>query len=170
MAATREVARSGYDAVSMRDLAEATRMSLTTVYQFCPSKDCLIAEAHIGRMEELRANLARRPPRGKTARSRVLKVVRTMAEQVEADEELNATLMRSVYSLDPYVGHVRSEVGTIFNDFVDAAIGDEDIPDRAAVIGTLGNVIGGAVFEWLRHRDTKRLRRTLEDAVRVLFR
>src|SRR5690606_6154336 len=105
MAATREAARNGYDAVSMRELAEATRMSLTTVYQFCPSKDCLIAEAHIGRMEDLRTNLTRRPPRGKTARARVLKVVRTMMEQVEADEELNATLMRAVYSLDPHVGH-----------------------------------------------------------------
>lgn len=145
-------------------------MSLTTVYQFCASKDCLIAEAHIGRMEELRANLALRPPRGRTAKARVLKVVRTMVDQVEADEELNATLMRSVYSLDPKIGHVRSAVGTIFTDFVDAAIGDDDIPHRAAVISTLGNVIGGAVFEWLMHRDTKRLRRTLEDAVKVLFR
>lgn len=170
MAAARKAAREGYDAVSMRALAESTRMSLTTVYQFCSSKDRLIAEAHLERMEELRARLVRHPPRGRTARSRVLKVVHMMVDEVEADEELTYTLMRAVYSLDPSVGEVRTQLGVTFTDFVDAAIGDVDVPDRAASISTLGNVIGGVVFEWLRHRDVARLRRSLEDAVRVVFR
>ena len=41
MAATREAAGRGYDEVSMRALAKATRMSLTTIYQYCSSKDHL---------------------------------------------------------------------------------------------------------------------------------
>src|SRR5688500_13982276 len=76
MEATREAARRGYDAVSMRELANATRMSLTTVYQFCSSKDHLIAEAHVERMLELRDRVVVRPPRGRSAEERVRKVMR----------------------------------------------------------------------------------------------
>jgi AcrR family transcriptional regulator len=170
MSATREAARNGYDAVSMRELAESTHMSLTTVYQICPSKDRLIAEAHLGRMEVLRARVTRKPPRGRTARARVTAVVRAMADEFESNAEFLATLMRAVYSLDPSVGEVRVLVGGTYTEIINAAIGTETVADRAAVVDTLGNVIGGAVFEWLRHRDAARLRRTLEDAVRVLFR
>jgi hypothetical protein len=35
MEATRLAAREGYDAVSMRDLADKCRLSMTTIYQFC---------------------------------------------------------------------------------------------------------------------------------------
>jgi AcrR family transcriptional regulator len=34
MEATRAAARNGYDPVSMRELAETCRMSMTTIYQF----------------------------------------------------------------------------------------------------------------------------------------
>lgn len=170
MAATRDAARRGYEAVSMRELAEATHMSLTTVYQFCPSKDRLIAEAHLGRMEDLRARVSAGPPRGRTAGERVAAIVRSMVDEFEANGELLATLMRAVYSLDPSVGEVRAQVGVSYTEIINAAIGDAEVDDRAAAVDTLGNVIGGAVFEWLRHRDASRLRQTLDDAVRLLFR
>ena len=61
MEATRAAARNGYDAVSMRDLAETCRMSMTTIYQFCRSKDQLIAEAHIDNLDAVRDQLMARP-------------------------------------------------------------------------------------------------------------
>jgi AcrR family transcriptional regulator len=170
LAATREAARHGYDAVSMRELAESTHMSLSTVYQFFGSKDRLIAEAHLHRMEDIRDRVTRHPPRGRSPKTRVLAVVRAMANEFETNGEFLATLMRAVYSLDPTVGEVRVGAGVAYTEMIDAAIGDDQIADRTAVVATLGNVIGGAVFEWLHHRNAARLRRSLEDAVRVLFR
>ena len=77
--ATRRAAQNGYESVSMRDLARETKMSLNTVYKFCGSKDQLIAETHAERMDDFRAVLAERPPRGETAEKRVKVVLRGIA-------------------------------------------------------------------------------------------
>jgi AcrR family transcriptional regulator len=170
MAATREAARGGYDAVSMRELAETTRMSLTTVYQFCSSKDHLIAEAHLEGMEEFRRSLARSKPRGRTAEERVLRVMRGIVNGLERDEVVTRTLMRAIYSLDPKVHAVNRSIGLAYTDMVDAAIGDEEIPDREAVIETLGRVIDSAVYGWLaRGDDVAHARAAIENAVRLLL-
>ena len=171
MEATRAAARDGYDAVSMRELAETCRMSMTTIYQFCRSKDQLIAEAHLSTMEGFRSRLAARPPRGATAEQRLLSVVRSYAKALVVDEQISRTLMRAAYSVDPSVSETRSTLGTTTSTILDAAIGDDDIDDRAEVVKTLGHVIDSVIFNWLTRRyDATWVRRELETAVRTLFR
>jgi AcrR family transcriptional regulator len=170
MSATREAARGGYDAVSMRDLAETARVSLTTVYQFCSSKDHLIAEAHLEVMEEFRAALSKGRRRAGTPEERVRRVVRGMVNALERDEPLTRTLIRAMYSLDPGVAEVGRSVAGGFTSMVDSAIGDEEIADREAVIETLGRVIDSAIYGWLaRGDDVTRVRETLFQAVHVLL-
>jgi TetR/AcrR family transcriptional regulator, cholesterol catabolism regulator len=149
MAATRDAAQRGYDAVPMRELANATRMSLTTVYQFCSSKDHLIAEAHVERMLELRARVVRRPPRGRSAEQRVLKVMRGIVAGLDRDDPLSWTMMRAMYAPDPGVRACRRALDGSFVDMLDAAIGDADVADRADVIATLGHVVDSAILGWV---------------------
>src|ERR1700722_19683187 len=130
MAATRAAARNGYEAVSMRELAETCKLSMTTIYQFCRSKDHLIAEAHLEGMEEFRRRLVARPPKGATAEERVKTVMRSFAKALEVDEVLSRTLMRAMYSLDPEVGPARTAVGRTYTSMIDRAVGDEPIEDR----------------------------------------
>ena len=171
MEATRAAARNGYDAVSMRELAETCRMSMTTIYQFCRSKDQLIAEAHLSTMQGFRSRVAARPPRGTTAEQRLLSVVRSFAKALVVDEQISRTLMRAVYSLDPSVSETRASLGTTSSTIFDAAIGDDDIKDRAAVVSTLGHVIDSVIFNWLsRRHDATWVRTELETAVHTLFR
>jgi AcrR family transcriptional regulator len=170
MEATRAAAREGYDAVSMRQLAETCRLSMTTIYQFCGSKDQLIAEAHLENMETFRALVSANPPRGATAEDRVLRVMRSFAKALEVDEALSRTLMRAMYSLEPEVADVRADVGQSYATMLDAAIGDADLQDRAAVIATLGHVIDSVILGWLtRRHDVVWVRRQLESAVRALL-
>jgi AcrR family transcriptional regulator len=170
MAATREAARGGYDAVSMRGLADTTRMSLTTVYQFCSSKDHLIAEAHLEVMEEFRESLSNGRRRGRTAEERVRQVMRGIVNGLERDETLTRTLMRAIYSLDAGATEVGRSVGATSNAMIDAAIGDEQIEDRVAVIEVLGRVVDSAVYGWLaRGDDVRQVRATLDRAVHVLL-
>jgi AcrR family transcriptional regulator len=170
MDATRAAARNGYDAVSMRELAETCRMSMTTIYQFCRSKDQLIAEAHLDNMEGFRARISARPPRGATAEQRMLSVVRSYVRALVADEELTRTLMRAVYSLDPAVAPARSRVGDAALKIFDTAIGDEPIADRDAVIATFGHVIDSVMFNWLtRRHDASWVQGEMQTAVRALF-
>src|SRR5882672_1902365 len=113
MKATRAAARKGYDAVSMRDLAETCRLSMTTIYQFCRSKDHLIAEAHLSNMEAFRARISARPPRGATPEERVLSVMRSFAKALD-DEPLSRTLMRAMYSLDPEASEAQASVNGVY--------------------------------------------------------
>lgn len=170
MEATRAAAREGYDAVSMRELAERCRVSMTTIYQFCRSKDQLIAEAHLSSMQSWRDRLVARRPRGVTAEERVLHVMRSYAKALDQDETLSRTMMRAMYSLDPDAGASRASVSGTFAALLDAAIGDDEIEDRDALIGTLGHVIDSVILGWLTHRhDVAWVRHELETAVHVLF-
>jgi hypothetical protein len=93
-----------------------------------------------------------------------------MANALERDEPLTRTLMRAMYSLDSGVAEVSRSVATGFSAMVDTAIGSEEIPDREAVIETLGRVIDSAIYGWLaRGDDAARVRTTLEQAVHVLL-
>jgi AcrR family transcriptional regulator len=169
MKATRAAARNGYDAVSMRDLAETCRLSMTTIYQFCRSKDHLIAEAHLSNMEAFRTQISARPPRGVTAQARVMSVMRSFTKALD-DEPLSRTLMRAMYSLDPEVGPAQSSVNSVYSSMLDSAIGDDFVEDRDAVITTLGHVVDSVILGWLaRGHDTNWVRAELESAVRVLF-
>ena len=169
MKATRAAARKGYDAVSMRELAETCRLSMTTIYQFCRSKDHLIAEAHLSNMEAFRGRISARPPRGATAEARVASVMRSFAKALD-DEPLSRTLMRAMYSLDPEVSPAFESVGGEYNSMLDTAIGDDVLENRDAVITTLGHVIDSVILGWLaRGHDTAWVRRELDAAVHVLF-
>jgi AcrR family transcriptional regulator len=167
--ATRRAARNGYESVSMRDLARETKMSLNTVYKFCGSKDQLIAEAHAERMDDFRAVLAERPPRGDTAEKRVKVVLRGIAGALERDDVMTRTLMRSIYSGGAGVAVARQAVTGSYHSMIDAAIGSEAIADRDAVIETLGHVINSVVINWLNNGwDAARISFVLADAARVL--
>ena len=170
MEATRAAAREGYDAVSMRQLAEACKMSMKTIYRFCGSKDQLIAEAHLEGMLDFRARVAARPPVGATAQQRVQRVVRSFANALEVDENRSRAMLRALYSLDAEAGELRAKVSESFATIIDAAISDTEVADRGAVISTLAHVMDSVIGVWLAQRhDGAWVRRELDAAVRVLL-
>ncbi len=168
--ATRELAEQGYDAVSMRELANLTHMSLTTIYQLGGSKDQLIADAHADRMAKFRELMLRRPATGKTAEARVKKVLRGYVAALDRDRVRTLAMMRAFYALPPDVTESRVSVKETYTAMIDAAVGDDDVPDRIAVIGTLGHVMNSAILEWMNGaRSVAEVQAILDDAVRVLF-
>jgi AcrR family transcriptional regulator len=169
--ATRDLAAQGYDAVSMRELANLTRMSLTTIYQLGGSKDQLIAEAHADRMTKFREQLSRRPPTGDTAEVRVKKVLRGYVAALDRDRVRTLAMMRAFYALPADGTDSRISVGATYTAMIDAAVGEEDLPDRRAVIATLGHVMSSAILGWMNGtRDAGQVQVILDDAVHVLFR
>lgn len=173
--ATRKAARKGYEHVSMRDLAASTRMSLTTIYSFCASKDQLIAEAHADRMERFRERLEAHPPQGPTAADRVREVVDDMVDSLEQDEVVTRTLMRAIYSGDPGVAAGRNAVTESYRAIIEGAIGDDPLADRDAVIETFAYVLDAVILDWLMpgltsaDHDAQHARGVLDRAVAVLF-
>ncbi len=170
MAATRRAARRGYDAVSMRDLAREARISMTTVYQFCRSKDHLIAEAHLEWMEAFRAQMLEHPPRGRTAESRVLTYIGQITDAWTNQPVLTMTLQRAIYSTAPGVREVRAATGEAYRAIMDAAMGDAEVPDRDSVIEILGHVIDSVTYGWVCGTyDADEGRRILERTVHTLL-
>ena len=171
MEATRVASRNGYDAVSMRELAESCRLSMKTIYKFCRSKDQLIAEAHLDGMLDFRSRVAAHPPVGATTQQRVQSVVLAFANALEVDELRSRAMLRALYSLDAEAGELRAGVSESFATIIDAAIGETSVADRRAVINSLAHVMDSVIRIWLARRvDGAWVRRELEAAVRVLLR
>jgi AcrR family transcriptional regulator len=146
--ATREASQKGYEAVQMRDLAATTRMSLATIYQFCSSKDDLIAQAHVAWIQRFRADLDRRPARGDTAADRVIDVLSRFTESMDRNHELARTVMRALYSPESSVEASRLAVGAVYGSVIDHAIGDDHVAHRDVVIETLGHVMNSIMLGW----------------------
>ncbi len=170
LSAARRSAGKGYEAVSMRELAAETRMSLSTIYELVGSKDELIAMAHAGGMEHLRQELTRRPPQGRTPEARVRTALRRLADSLEHDEVRTRALMRALYSPEPRIRTSIESVGGSFGAIIDAAIGDADVPDRDDVVEVLGHVVNSVIVSWLNGRlDADGVRRKLDRAVHTLL-
>jgi acyl-ACP thioesterase len=122
-------------------------------------------------MEHFRDQLRRRPPRGATAEARVKDVVQGYVTALDRDRERTLTMMRAFYALPAEGNENRSAVRATYESIIDAAIGDEDVPDRMQVIDTLGHVMNSAILEWMNGtRDAATVHQILDDAVHVLFR
>lgn len=171
MAATRQAARQGYDAVSMRDLARQAQISMTTVYQFCGSKDHLIAEAHLEWMEDFRARMLAHPPTGRRAVARVQTYIRQITDAWENQPVLTMTLQRAIYAVDPGSREVRAATGDSYRAIMDTAIGDQVVADREMIIEILGHVIDSVTYGWVCGTyDAAEGREILERTVRTLLR
>lgn len=149
MEVTREAASGGYEHVSMRAIARAAQMSMTTIYQYCHSKDHLIAEAHLDWMEQFSESLVARPPRGRSAKTRVLAVIDAITESWVDEHVAATTLMRSIYALDPGVRDVRSLSGEIHRRIMDVALGDGEIRRRAELIEVIGHLLNSVTYGWV---------------------
>jgi TetR/AcrR family transcriptional regulator, cholesterol catabolism regulator len=170
MAVVRRAARGGYDAVSMRDIARDTQMSMTTIYQYCTTKDHLIAEAHLEWMEHFRDSMMRTPPKGRSAAARVLAYVEQITEAWTEHETLTRTLQRALHSVDPGVREVRSAIAAAYAEFMDIAIGDEPVADRDTIVEIIGHVIGSVTYSWMTGGTTAAEGRVmLERTIRVLL-
>lgn len=168
MAATRKAATKGYEAVSMRELAETCKLSMTTIYQFCPSKDLLIAEAHVSLMEAFRGDLLNTKLPGATAHQRLRQLMRIYADGL-TESASSRTLLRAVYALDPAMAEIRARLGAIAREVYDSALGDSQIPNREAVISTVGHAMDSVVLGWIsQHHDAAWVRSELDLIVDVV--
>jgi AcrR family transcriptional regulator len=172
MAATRDAAGAGYENVSMRELAETCHISLRTIYRrFCRSKDQLIAEAHLDGLHGFSDRLEQQPPVGASPAERVIRVLRTFTNALEADEIRSRTMLRALYSANASGGVPRSLVAGAFSGIVDAALaGEVDESCREAVISTVAHVLNSAILGWLNGgQDVAWVNTQVETTVRLLL-
>lgn len=167
-------AEGGYDAVQMRDVAAKARVALGTLYRYFPSKDQLLVAALGEWTRELQQRVTQRPPRGETAADRVAAVLRRACRALEREPRLTAALVTALSSLsseEPAALEHAYGVYATMSEVITSAMEDGEVPDREALIRTLGHVWFSVLVARVRGwSDEGQMVRDLEGAVRLLIR
>jgi AcrR family transcriptional regulator len=132
-AGVQEVQESGYENLSIRDVARRAGVAAATAYTYFASKDHLLTEIFWRRLSALppvdRAVLARGddapgPPAGEQpAKRRVIAVLRELALLVSAEPELAAGCTAAMFGSEPDVRQLRLYIGMKIHDRIEQAAG-----------------------------------------------
>jgi len=140
--AGRELAREGgYDAVGMRQVAERAGVSAPTAYQYFSSKDHLLVDAMVDRVDTTTEAVRARPSRARTPLDRTVATLRRVMKRVGEEPNLYVAMTRAYISGVPEVAHARSAMESTMRQWVDIALGPAELDDRDAVVAILEAVL-----------------------------
>jgi AcrR family transcriptional regulator len=132
-AGVEEVRESGYENLSIRDVARRAGVAAATAYTYFASKDHLLTEIFWRRLNALppvdRAVPAGGddppdPPAGKQpAKRRVIAALRELALLVSAEPELGAGCTAAMFGSEPDVRQLRLYIGMKIHDRIEEAAG-----------------------------------------------
>jgi AcrR family transcriptional regulator len=118
-AGVEEVRQSGYENLSIRDVARRAGVAAATAYTYFVSKDHLLTEIFWRRLSTL-------PPVGEAALSRreqVTAVLRELALLVSEEPELAAGCTAAMFGAEPDVRQLRLQIGMKIHQRIEAAAG-----------------------------------------------
>ena len=139
-AATEEIKASGYDDLTVRNVAARAGVAAATAYTYFASKDHLIAEAFWRRLRAL-------PPphvdRRRGPAARVGSALGDLTEFLASEPELAAAATSALLASDPDVKHIRDRVGGEIRRRIEAALDGRDDD----VVGALELAVAGAMIQ-----------------------
>ena len=112
----------GYDALQVRALSERAGVSSRTIYRHFPSLDSLLIVAVAEQSQELYRRYTESPPKGRTAASRVHKLIAELTETMTANRTLTAALLRALLSGKPDVAPWIQAFGDVLRTMLASAI------------------------------------------------
>jgi TetR/AcrR family transcriptional regulator, cholesterol catabolism regulator len=139
----------GYDAVQMRDVAQAAGVALGTIYRYFPSKDALLAGAMVRWMEDLETRVSQRAPRGATTADRVFDVLRRAVAGMEREPRLGEAVITALTSDDPRAAAALQGATASMNRVMLRAFpADLDEATEQALTKVLGHVWFSCLVSW----------------------
>jgi len=137
-AASRLAEEGGFEAVRLRDVAEASGVALGTLYRYFRSKEDILVFVLAEELDELERALARRPVRGDTPRERVGKVFGITTRALTRRPDFARALLRAVASGEPAttvkVAAFHLRVGRLVLDALRGGAPETDRLRRVALI------------------------------------
>jgi AcrR family transcriptional regulator len=167
-AAARELAtEGGYDAVTIREVADRAGVARATVYRYFSSKDHLLAEAIVQWGYEIIADLKRDRREALTPAERIGAVFAGAVERGMREPRLVETALAVALSRDPNAS--RPGVWSLIDGYVDVAIGDAAFEDRETLVQVLGYVLFSTLVNLVSGRtELREATAVLESAARLL--
>ncbi|MGH3371458.1 MAG: cholesterol catabolism transcriptional regulator KstR [Nocardioidaceae bacterium] len=169
----------GFDAVQMRTVADRADVALGTLYRYFPSKIHLLVSALAGELEQVNANLDRKPVPGGSPAERVRYVLGRTTRALQQDPNLTEALTRAFMFADASVAGEIDVVARQVDRMLMRAMHGPDTPgaggeptaDESAIAKVIGDVWLASLVQWVTGRASATdVGSSLDVAVRLLLR
>jgi AcrR family transcriptional regulator len=140
-AAVEEVRGTGYEGLTVRNVARRAGVAPATAYTYFASKDHLVAEVFWRRMQR---QAPTPPDRRRTPDARVSAAIAGIAAVVTDEPELAAACTTALLAGDPDVARLREEIGLEMTDRLRTALGEDA---EADVLDALSLALSGAMLQ-----------------------
>lgn len=163
-AAADELSEHGHHELTVRAVARRAGVAPATAYTYFASKEHLVAEVYLRRLERQKP---RRPDRRRSPTNRATDALLDIALVVADETELAAACTVALLTDDAEVAELRNRIGRIMRRRLVEALGDDVDP---AVFRTLELVANGALLRvGIGHLAYDELPEVLADAARLVL-
>ncbi len=125
-AAVSEIAKTGYDGLTVRNVARAAGVSPASAYTYFASKEHLLAEVFWRRLTSLPDPVV---TKGARTAARVEAAIGPVALLVADEPELAAGVTTALLAHDPDVKRLREQIGLVFSQRLSEALGPKASDD-----------------------------------------
>ncbi|MBN0044841.1 TetR family transcriptional regulator [Streptomyces actuosus] len=145
--------RGGFDAVQMREVAEASQVALGTLYRYFPSKIHLLVATMQDQLEHLHGTLRRRPPTGDSAAERVAETLMRAFRALQREPHLADAMVRALTFADRSVSAEVDQVSRQTTAIILDAMGlQRPTPEQLSVVRVIEHTWLSALITWLSGR------------------
>ncbi|MDN3297862.1 TetR family transcriptional regulator [Streptomyces ficellus] len=169
-ASARLAGRGGFDAVQMREVAEAAGVALGTLYRYFPSKIHLLVATMQDQLDHLHAALRKRPPAGETASERVAETLMRAFRALQREPHLADAMVRALTfadrSVSPEVETVSRRTTAIILD----AMGlEQPTPAQLSAVRVIEHTWHSVLITWVSGRASiTQVKTDIETACRLI--
>jgi len=152
-ASTRLAVGGGFEAVQMREVAEAAEVALGTLYRYFPSKIHLLVATMQDQLQQLHETLHKRPPSGDAPAQRVADTLMRAFRALQREPHLADAMMRALTFADRAVSPEVDTVSRITTTIILDAMGLEDpTPEQLSAVRVIEHTWHSALITWLSGR------------------
>ncbi|QEV17862.1 TetR family transcriptional regulator [Streptomyces alboniger] len=146
--------RGGFDAVQMREVAEAAGVALGTLYRYFPSKVHLLVATMQDQLQHMHTTIRKRPPAGETAAERVAETLMRAFRALQREPHLADAMVRALTFADRSVSPEVDTVSRLTTAIILDAIGLEQPPSarQLSAVRVIEHTWHSALITWLSGR------------------
>ncbi|GGR95972.1 TetR family transcriptional regulator [Streptomyces aureoverticillatus] len=146
--------RGGFDAVQMREVAEAAGVALGTLYRYFPSKVHLLVATMQDQLQHMHTTLRKRPPAGETPAERVAETLMRAFRALQREPHLADAMVRALTFADRSVSPEVDTVSRLTTAIILDAMGLDGRPTAAqlSAVRVIEHTWHSALITWLSGR------------------
>ncbi|MEU1115209.1 MULTISPECIES: TetR family transcriptional regulator [unclassified Streptomyces] len=146
--------RGGFDAVQMREVAEAAGVALGTLYRYFPSKVHLLVATMQDQLQHMHTTIRKRPPTGETPAERVSETLMRAFRALQREPHLADAMVRALTFADRSVSPEVDTVSRLTTAIILDAMGLTETPtaQQLSAVRVIEHTWHSALITWLSGR------------------